>query len=84
MAYYKISTVKKKEILMKRHKHITAWMAAGMAGLCLFAGTAAGASEGSWPIAIAIAPLAVYLASDESYFMNANSCVIDGGVCLSR
>ncbi len=32
----------------------------------------------------AIAPLAVYLASDESYFMNANSCVIDGGVCLSR
>ena len=41
---------------MKRHKHITAWMAAGMVGLCLFAGTAAGASEGSWPIAIAIAP----------------------------
>ena len=32
----------------------------------------------------AIAPLAVYLASDESFFMNANSCVIDGGVCLSR
>lgn len=32
----------------------------------------------------AIAPLAVYLAGDESYFMNGNSCVIDGGVCLSR
>ena len=32
----------------------------------------------------AIAPLAVYLASDESFFMNSNSCVIDGGVCLSR
>lgn len=31
-----------------------------------------------------IAPLAVYLASDESGFMNGNSCVIDGGVCLSR
>ena len=31
-----------------------------------------------------IAPLSVYLASDESSFMNGNSCVIDGGVCLSR
>lgn len=31
-----------------------------------------------------IAPLAVYLASDESKFMNGNSCVIDSGVCLSR
>ncbi len=31
-----------------------------------------------------IAPLAVYLASDESTFMNGNSCVIDSGVCLSR
>lgn len=31
-----------------------------------------------------IAPLAVYLASDESRFMNANSCIIDNGVCLSR
>lgn len=31
-----------------------------------------------------IAPLAVYLASDESVFMNGNSCVIDSGVCLSR
>ena len=31
-----------------------------------------------------IAPLAVYLASDESKFMNSNSCVIDSGVCLSR
>lgn len=31
-----------------------------------------------------IAPLAVYLASDESEFMNGNSCVIDSGVCLSR
>lgn len=31
-----------------------------------------------------IAPLAVYLGSDESKFMNGNSCVIDSGVCLSR
>lgn len=31
-----------------------------------------------------ISPLAVYLASDESKFMNGNSCVIDSGVCLSR
>lgn len=31
-----------------------------------------------------IAPLAVYLAADESKFMNGNSCVIDSGVCLSR
>lgn len=31
-----------------------------------------------------IAPLAVYLASDESSFMNGNSCVIDKGVCLSH
>lgn len=31
-----------------------------------------------------IAPLSVYLASDESSFMNGNSCIIDGGVCLSR
>ena len=31
-----------------------------------------------------LAPLAVYLASDESKFMNGNSCVIDAGVCLSR
>ena len=31
-----------------------------------------------------ISPLAVYLASDESSFMNGNSCVIDSGVCLSR
>lgn len=31
-----------------------------------------------------ISPLAVYLASDESEFMNGNSCVIDSGVCLSR
>lgn len=31
-----------------------------------------------------IAPLAVYLASDESEFMNGNSSVIDSGVCLSR
>jgi NAD(P)-dependent dehydrogenase (short-subunit alcohol dehydrogenase family) len=31
-----------------------------------------------------ISPLAVYLASDESVFMNGNSCVIDSGVCLSR
>ena len=31
-----------------------------------------------------IAPLAVYLASDESKFMNSSSVVIDSGVCLSR
>lgn len=31
-----------------------------------------------------IAPLAVYLASDESDFVNGSSIVIDGGVCLSR
>ena len=31
-----------------------------------------------------IAPLAVYLASDESSFVNSSSIVIDGGVCLSR
>ncbi|MBQ1390471.1 MAG: SDR family oxidoreductase [Firmicutes bacterium] len=31
-----------------------------------------------------IAPLAVYLASDESKFMNSSSIVIDSGVCLSR
>lgn len=31
-----------------------------------------------------IAPLAVYLASDESIFVNSSSIVIDGGVCLSR
>lgn len=31
-----------------------------------------------------IAPLAVYLASDESVFVNSSSIVIDGGVCLSR
>lgn len=31
-----------------------------------------------------VSPLAVYLASDESSFMNGNSCVIDAGVCLSR
>lgn len=31
-----------------------------------------------------ISPLAIYLASDESIFMNGNSCVIDSGVCLSR
>lgn len=31
-----------------------------------------------------ISPLAVYLASDESKYMNGNSCVIDSGVCLSR
>ena len=31
-----------------------------------------------------IAPLAVYLASDESVYMNSSSIVIDGGVCLSR
>ena len=41
---------------MKKHGRIAAWAAAGMAGLCLFARTAAGATEGSWPIAIAIAP----------------------------
>ena len=28
--------------------------------------------------------ITVYLASDESNFMNGNSCVIDRGVCLSR
>ena len=31
-----------------------------------------------------IAPLSVYLASDESSFMNSASIVIDAGVCLSR
>lgn len=31
-----------------------------------------------------IAPLAVYLASDESRFMNSASIVIDAGVCLSH
>lgn len=31
-----------------------------------------------------IAPLAVYLASDESDLVNGSSIVIDGGVCLSR
>ena len=31
-----------------------------------------------------IAPLAVYLASDESRFMTASSVLIDAGVCLSR
>ncbi len=31
-----------------------------------------------------VSPLAVYLASDESIFMNGNSCIIDSGVCLSR
>ena len=41
---------------MKKSGHIAAWVAAGMAGLCLFARTAVGATEGSWPIAIAIAP----------------------------
>ncbi len=41
---------------MKKHGRIAAWAAAGMAGLCLFARTAAGATEGSWPIAVAIAP----------------------------
>ena len=30
-----------------------------------------------------IAPLAVYLGSDESSFMNGASLIIDGGVCLS-
>lgn len=29
-----------------------------------------------------IAPLAVYLASDESSFVNSASIIIDGGVCL--
>lgn len=29
-----------------------------------------------------IAPLAVYLASDESSFVNSASMIIDGGVCL--
>ena len=41
---------------MKTRGHVAAWAAAGMAGLCLFARTAAGATEGSWPIAVAIAP----------------------------
>ena len=41
---------------MKRHGHIAAWMAAGMAGLCLCAGTAVGATEGSWPVAVAVVP----------------------------
>ena len=41
---------------MKKSGHIAAWVAAGMVGLCLFARTAVGATEGSWPIAIAIAP----------------------------
>ena len=31
-----------------------------------------------------IAPLSVYLASDESKFVNGSSVVIDSGVCLSR
>ncbi len=31
-----------------------------------------------------ISPLAVYLARDESKYMNGNSCAIDSGVCLSR
>lgn len=41
---------------MKKSGHIAAWAAAGMAGLCLFAWTAAGATEGSWPIAVALVP----------------------------
>lgn len=50
-----------------------------------------GYNEGSWKwtggimgMPEDISPLAVYLASDESKFMNGNSCVIDAGVCLSR
>ena len=41
---------------MKRHGRIAAWVAAGMVGLCLFAGTAAGANEGPWPVALALLP----------------------------
>jgi hypothetical protein len=41
---------------MKKHGRIAAWATAGIVGLCLFARTAAGATEGSWPIAVAIAP----------------------------
>ena len=41
---------------MKKRGHVAAWVAAGMVGLCLFARTAAGATEGSWPVAVSIVP----------------------------
>ena len=41
---------------MKKRGRIAAWAAAGMAGLCLCAGTAAGATESSWPVAVALVP----------------------------
>jgi len=41
---------------MKKRGRIAAWAAAGMVGLCLFARTAVGATEGSWPVAVALLP----------------------------
>ena len=41
---------------MRKRGRIAAWAAVGMAGLCLFARTAIGATEGSWPVAVALVP----------------------------
>ena len=41
---------------MKKHGHVAVWVAAGMAGLCLFARNAAGATEDSLPVAVAVVP----------------------------
>lgn len=41
---------------MKKRGHVATWVAAGMVALCLFARTAAGATEGSWPVAVALVP----------------------------
>jgi len=41
---------------MKKRGHVAAWVAAGMVGLCLFARTAVGATEVSWPVAVALVP----------------------------
>lgn len=59
-----------------------------MAGMDVHLKSGYNASGGEYmvkPIAAAedIAPLAVYLASDESSFVNSASIIIDGGVCLS-
>ena len=41
---------------MKKHGHVAVLVAAGMAGLCLFARNAAGATEDSLPVAVAVVP----------------------------
>ena len=51
---------------MKKHGRIAAWAAVGMVGLCLCAGSAAGATEGSWPVAVALLPKIEAPGADQS------------------